>query len=326
MSTEQQRIISRCDKWRSNLVHYLTRKPNRANIEKICHSVTYLLSWMENLSEYDQESYDRYLQNIKFYLNKASESIFNYFYTNCRNNSKKGVYNSARYVKSVGELIDHLYYVLWCSYYGENDSFIEEVYNTLLNDIARNLPPTSSLRGREGKRVGKKMWDILVYFEKLLDHDVPTWAIQKFQTKDLIKPKVKEDETFNIMSVLDEIELTDNRITDDLQYRQLRNNLLKSTEYGSKERRRALNYLLKQRCKCGAQLKLGTADVEYDRDGDRLILVTRALCEVCHSTYSIKRAVEKTKDEFEALDQLDEYLRDNYGISLVRRIRTTFQN
>lgn len=325
MSTEQQKIINRCDKWRNNLVYYLTRKPNRANVEKVCHSATYLLSWVETLSEYDQEAYDRYLHSTKFYLNKASETIFNYFYTSCRNVSKRGAYNSARYIRSVGELIDHLYYVLWCSYYGENESFIENVYNILLNDIARNLPPTSNLKDRNGRRVGKRMWDILVYFEKLLDYDVPTWAIQKFQTKDLIRPKVKEDETFSIMSVLDEIELANNRIPDDPQYRQLRSNLLRSTEYGSKERRRVLNHVLRQKCKCGAPLKLGASDVEYDRDEDRLMLVTRASCQVCHTTYFIKKAVEKTKDEFDALDQLDEYLKDNYGISLVRRIKTALQ-
>ena len=323
MYTEQKRLIRGCERWKNKLAYYLSLKPTLSNIDNVCRSSTYLISWLNDLHDCDEESYEKCLSSSKYYLNKASEVIFNYFYLTCKRNTPKFFFNSKRYVKSVRELIDHMYYVLWCSYYGERDDFLNHVFNVFLRDIATNLPPASSLKGRSEKYVGRAMWEILKYFEKLLDYDVPSWAIQKFQTKDLTKPKISEDETYKIMAALDNVELSFPIVTDYTRYRVLRNELLRSTEYGARERRKVLKNALRQRCECGAFLKLMKSDITLNKNKDNLVLITKTACKVCGRYYHHESPVEKTKVEFSALDQLDEYLDSNYGVSLIQKIRDT---
>ena len=322
MYAEQNRLIRGCDRWKSSLAYHLSLKPTLSHIDDICRSSTYLISWLNDLHDYDEHMYEKTLSSSKYYLSKASETIFNYFYLNCRHNTKFS-FNSKRYIISVGELIDHMYYVLWCSFYGGNDDFLGHVLNVFLSDIATNLPPTPSLKGRSEKHVGRAMWEILAYFGKLLDYDVPSWAIQKFQTKNLTKPKINEDETYNIMTALDNVELSFPIITDDVQYRALRNELLRFTEYGARERRKVLKNALRQKCECGAPLKLMKSDITLNKNRDHLVLITKTACKVCGRYYNRESQVEKTKVEFGALDQLDEYLDSNYGVSLIQKIRDT---
>jgi hypothetical protein len=322
MYDEQNRLIRGCERWKNRLAYYLSLKPTIYHIDDLCRSSTYLISWLNDLHDYDERVYEKSLSSSKYFLNKASETIFNYFYLNCRHNTHFSL-NSKRYVKSVGELIDHMYYVLWCSYYGGNDDFLDHVFNVFLSDIATNLPPTSNLKGRSEKYVGRALWEILTYFEKLLDYDVPLWAIQKFQTKNLTKPKINEDETYNIMMALDSVELSLPIVTEDVRYRVLRNELLRSTEFGARERRKVLKNALRQRCECGAPLKLMKSDITLNKNRDNLVLITETVCKVCGRYYNSEDRVEKTKVEFSAFDQLDEYLNQNYGVSLIQRIKNT---
>jgi hypothetical protein len=324
MSLANNILIKRCDRWKKSLAYFLSLKLTHSNIENICHSSTYLISWLNDLRDCDEKVYESYLSNVRHYLNMSSEVVFNYFFSRCKLTIPKSPRYSTRYVKAVGELIDHVYYTLWCSYYSENEEFVDRVYSAFLNDIIRNLPPTSNLKGRNGKRVGKAMWELLMYFEKLLDYDTPLWAIQKFQTKDLIKPKINQEETYKIMSALDQIELSNPPLVSDLQYRLLRNELLTSVEYASRERRKILKGSKNARCICGALLDSSGLNVEYNINGERLILLAKVSCSKCGKLFSIRSPVDKTKRELDQLEQMDEYLNTNYNISLIKRMKGNY--
>jgi hypothetical protein len=283
-----------------------------------------LISWLNDLRDCDEKVYENYLSNVRHYLDMSSEAVFNYFFSRCKLTVPKSPRYSTKYVKAVGELIDHVYYALWCSYYSENEKFVDRVYSVFLNDIARNLPQTSNLKGRNGKRVGKAMWELLMYFEKLLDYDTPLWAIKKFQTKDLIKPKINQEETYRIMSTFDQIELSNPTLVSDLQYRFLRNELLTSAENASRERRKVLKGSKNTRCICGTLLNSSRFNVEYNISNGRLILLAKASCSKCGKLFSIKCPVDKTKRELDQLDQMDEYLNTNYDISLIKRMKGNY--
>jgi len=324
MQYELNRIVRRCDIWRNRLLHYLNLKPTRRCMEMVCHSSSYLISWLNELQNYDEDAYERYMSNVRGLLERASEAIFNYYYARCKNSSPQRLAYSKRYVKNVKMLLDHIYYVLWCSYYAENDSFIEEVYNIIVWDVAKNLPPTTSME-KEDRRVGRSLWELLIYFEKFLDYEVPEWAIKKFQTKDLIKPKVAEEETYNIMAVLDEIEQSNPSISSDLEYRMLRNELLWSTELGSRERRKILKKALKQKCECGDEVRIVKTDLVYDIKRNDIIIFAKTVCKNCGKTVVVRTPVEKTRMEFDALDRLDEYLYSTYRISLIDKVKAMLQ-
>lgn len=324
MQYQINRIVKRCEVWKGRLLHYLKLKPTSYNIEMVCHSSSYLISWLNELQNYDEDAYEKYVLNVKSLLERASEKIFNYYYMKCKYSCPTKLANSKVYIKNVKRLLDHIYYVLWCSYYAENDSFIENVYNTIVWDIAKNLPPTTSMKGKD-RRVGRSLWELLVYFEKFLDYEVPEWAIKKFQTRDLIKPKVAEEETYNIMAVLDEIEQSNPSISSDLEYRMLRNDLLWATEFGSKERRKILKKVLKQKCECGQNFSIIKSDLLYDIKRNDIIIFAKIMCKNCGKTTVIRRPVEKTRMEFDALDKLDEYLYNAYRISLIDKVKAMLQ-
>ncbi len=321
MSDEQKRLIRGCERWKNSLAYYLTLKPTKSNVDSICHSSSYFISWLNDLHDCDERLYEQLLSSSKYYLNKASEVIFDHFYANCRRNAPNFSLCSKRYVKSVGKLIDHVYYVFWCSFYSGREDFLDHIFNVLLCDIAVNLPPTSKLKGRAEKDVGRALWELLTYFEKLLDYDVPAWAIQKFQTDDLLKPKIYEDDTYNIMTTLDNLEQSFPTISDDPQYRAYRSELLRSTERGAHERRKALKNALRQRCGCGASLKLIRSDIMLNRIKGNIVLLTKTECKICGRFYNFESSAQKTKEEFDALEQLDEYLNSNYDILLVQKIK-----
>ncbi|MGQ9781548.1 MAG: hypothetical protein ACUVQ8_04760 [Nitrososphaeria archaeon] len=326
MLIEQDRLIKRCNRWKNSLVRYLSLPPTSVNVEEICHSSTYLISWLNDLRDCDEEAYENYLLTLRHHLSKASEVIFNHFYFAYKSSSIGVHVSKRRYMTAVERLAEHTYCVLWCSYYAGSDDFIDHVYNVLINDIVRSLPPASGLKGRREKRIGRIIWDLLTYFEKFLDYDIPSWAIQKFQTKALTKPKITEDETYKIMLALDSIELSNPNLSDDIQYRFLRGELLTLTERGSRERRRILGNIAKQKCECGSSVKLMRSEVMYYGDKDSLILVTTTRCGTCGRSYNMRRPVEKTKAEFDAIDQLNKYLESCYGISLIAKIQETTRN
>jgi hypothetical protein len=324
MQYQINRIVKRCEVWRNRLLHHLAQKPTGYSIEMVCHSSSYLISWLNELQNYDEEAYERYVSNVRGLLEKASEAIFNYYYVRCKNSYPKKLAYSKKFLKNVKMLIDHIYYVLWCSYYAENDSFIENVYNIIVWEIAKNLPPTASMK-KEDRRVGRSIWELLIYFEKFLDYEVPEWAIKKFQTRDLIKPKIAEEETYNIMAVLDEIEQSNPSISSDLEYRMLRNELLWSTELGSRERRKILKRTLKQKCECGNEVRIVKSDLVYDIKRNVIMIFAKTVCENCGKTVVVKTPVEKTRMEFDALDKLDEYLYNAYRISLIDKVKAMLQ-
>jgi hypothetical protein len=321
MSDERKRLMRGCERWKNSLAYYLTLKPTKSNVESICHSSSYLISWLNDLHDCDERLYEQFLFSSKYFLNKASEVIFDHFYANCRRNTPNFSLISKRYVKSVGKLIDHVYYVLWCSYFSGREDFLDHIFNIFLCDIVVNLPPTSKLKGRAEKDVGRDLWELLTYFEKLLDYDVPGWAIQKFQTDDLLRPKIYEEDTYNIMTTLDNLEQSFPSISDDFQYRAYRSELLRSTERGAHERRKALKNALGQRCRCGASVKLVRSDITLNRIKDNIVLLTKTECKICGRIYNFESSAQKTKEEFDALEQLDEYLDSNYNISLIQKIK-----
>ena len=321
MLTEREKLIRRCDRWKNSLLYYLSLPATHSNVEMICHCSTYLVGWLSELRDYDEDVYEDYLLGVKHLLNRASSTVFDHFYSACKRNSVGGSAYRRKYVASVGALIEHMYCILWCSYYAGNEEFIDHVYDVVVGEIASSLPPTSGLKGRSGKRVGRAVWELLAYFEKFLDYDIPSWAIQKFQTRNLTKPKITEDETYNIMSALDSIELSNPNISDDAQYRFLRSELLTLAERGARERKRILKTLVNQKCVCGSTLKLARSDVVYSGEEDSMMLVTTARCKICGRSYNVGRPVEKTKVEFDVIGQLDQYLDSNYGISLIAKMQ-----
>ncbi|MCX8189418.1 MAG: hypothetical protein N3F64_06870 [Nitrososphaeria archaeon] len=325
MQYQLNRIIKRCEVWRNRLLYYLKLKPSQYNIEMVCHSSSYLISWLNELQNYDEDSYEKYLSNVKILLKRASETIFNYYYIRCKRYASLNSKYSKKYIKSVKMLLDHVYYVLWCSYYAENDSFIENVCNIIVWDIAKNLPPTLSMKDKRDRLVGRNLWELMIYFEKFLDYEIPEWAIQKFQTESLIKPKIAEEETYNIMAVLDEIEESNPSISSDLEYRMLRNELLWSTEFGSKERRKILKKFLRQRCECGHEFKIVKSDLLFDIKSNDIIIYAKSVCRNCGKMVVTKKPVEKTRMEFDALDKLDEYLYNVYQISLIDKVKAMMQ-
>lgn len=324
MQYQLNRIIKRCEVWRNRLLYYLKLKPSQYNIGMLCHSASYLISWLNELQNYDEDAYEKYLLNVKGLLKRVAETVFNYYYIRCKKNFTNSKY-SKKYIKSVKQLLDHIYYVLWCSYYAENDSFIENLCNTIVWDIAKNLPPTNSMKDKRDKLVGRSLWDLLIYFEKFLDYEIPEWAIQKFQTESLIKPKVAEEETYNIMEVLDEIEESNPSISSDLEYRMLRNELLWSTELGSKERRKILKKVLRQKCECGNDFKIIKSDLLFDIKSNDIIIYAKSVCRNCGKTLITRKPVEKTRMEFDALDKLDEYLSNVYHVSLIDKVKALMQ-
>ncbi len=324
MQYQLNRVIRRCEFWRGRLLHYLMLKPSQYNIEMVCHSSSYLISWLNELQNYDEDVYEKYLLNVNGLLKRAAEAIFNYYYIRCKKFSVNQKF-SRKYVRNVKMLLDHIYHVLWCSYYAENDSFIENVYNIIVWDIAKNLPPTISMKDRRDKLVGRSLWELLIYFEKFLDYEIPDWAIQKFQTESLIKPKVAEEETYNIMAVLDEIEESNPSISSDLEYRMLRNELLWSTEFGSKERRKILKKVLRQKCECGHTFRIVESDLLFNIKSNNIIIYAKSVCRNCGKTVVVKKPVEKTRMEFEALDKLDEYLYNVYQISLIDKVKAMME-
>lgn len=325
MQNQVDRIIKRCEVWRNRLLHYLKLKPSQHNIEMLCHSSSYLLSWLNELQNYDENVYEKYSLNVKGLLNNTAEIIFNYYYGKCKECYHTNSTFSRKYVKSVKMLLDHIYYVLWCSYYAEHDSFIENICNIIVWDIAKNLPPTISMKEKRDRQIGRSLWELLIYFEKFLDFEIPEWAIQKFQTKNLIKPKIAEEETYNIMAALDEIEESNPSISSDLEYRMLRNELLWSTELGSKERRKILKKVLKQKCECGYDFRIIKSDLLFDVKSNDIIIYAQSVCRNCGKTIITRNPVEKTRMEFDALDKLDEYLYDAYRISLIDKVKSMIQ-
>ena len=84
-----------------------------------------------------------------------------------------------------------------------------------------------------------------------------------------------------------------------------------------------LKNALRQRCGCGAPLKLIKSDITLNRNKDNLVLITKTACKVCGRYYNLESPVEKTKVEFNTLDKVDEYLDSNYGVSLIQKIKDT---
>lgn len=52
-----------------------------------------------------------------------------------------------------------------------------------------------------------------------------------------------------------------------------------------------------------------------------IVLLTKTECKICGRFYNFESSAQKTKEEFDALEQLDEYLNSNYDILLVQKIK-----